>query len=77
KFLLNPSMKLLKPDHPPQRCDPKKLGEKVMFGTDFSMSLLAANYASYNAHLDAFARLGLPQQNNLCSRNPARFLFGE
>jgi len=56
---------------------PKKLPERLLFGSDFSINLLASKVNSYNAYLEAFQNSRLPHINNLCEHNPERFLFGK
>jgi len=54
-----------------------KLSERLLFGSDFSINLLASKVDSYNAYLNAFQNSGLPHIHNVCEHNPQRFLFGE
>ena len=72
--LFNPTPKP-KFDYPPPDNNPE-LYTRVLFGSDFSINLLASKVASYNAYLDAFAKAKLSHKDALCSENPARFLFG-
>ncbi len=54
-----------------------ELYKRVLYGSDFSINLLASKTNSYNEYLKCFADAGLPHANDLCEYNPERFLFGE
>ena len=53
-----------------------QLQEKVLFGSDFSINMLATQTESYNQFLEPFANAKLSNQIDLCEGNPERFLFG-
>jgi hypothetical protein len=53
-----------------------QLHERVLFGSDFSINMLATEVQSYNQYLKAFSDAKLEPQTDLCERNPERFLFG-
>jgi len=48
-----------------------------LFGSDFSINLLASDAISYNQYLNAFADAALSHKTDLCEQNPERFLFGK
>jgi hypothetical protein len=50
--------------------------ERILFGSDFSINLLATETESYNQYLKAFADTNIAHKTDLCERNPERFLFG-
>jgi len=57
--------------------DGKKLRERILFGTDFTVCLMEVD--SYNRYLDLFSRtpaLTATEKHAFCSLNPDRFLFG-
>jgi len=56
-----------------------RLQERVLYGSDFSINLLATNTKSYDENLTAFAgsALAASDKAKLSETNPARFLFGE
>ena len=53
------------------------LYKKVLYGSDFSINLLAAKTNSYNEYLGDFTNANISHKNDLCEYNPQRFLFGE
>ncbi len=53
-----------------------ELHKKVLFGSDFSINLLASKVNSYNEYLQSFSNSGLSYKNDLCEKNPEKFLFG-
>jgi predicted TIM-barrel fold metal-dependent hydrolase len=50
--------------------------ERVLFGSDFSINMLATEVVSYNQYLKAFADADIPHKTDLCEKNPEKFLFG-
>jgi predicted TIM-barrel fold metal-dependent hydrolase len=54
-----------------------QLHERIMFGSDFSINMLATEVESYNQYLKAFADVDLSHKTDLCEQNPERFLFGK
>lgn len=52
------------------------LHKRVLYGSDFSINLLASKVNSYNEYLQAFADAKLSHKIDLCERNPEKFLFG-
>ena len=54
-----------------------QLHEKVLYGSDFSINMLASNVESYNQYLEAFVKSNLTYKTNLCEFNPKKFLFGK
>jgi predicted TIM-barrel fold metal-dependent hydrolase len=54
-----------------------QLHERVMFGSDFSINMLATDCESYNQFLKAFADANISHKRDLCENNPERFLFGK
>ena len=53
-----------------------ELYKKILFGSDFSINLLASKVNSYNEYLKAFQVSKLSHKDYLCEFNPERFLFG-
>ena len=53
-----------------------ELYKKILFGSDFSINLLASKVNSYNEYLKAFQVAKLSYKDYLCEFNPERFLFG-
>jgi hypothetical protein len=53
-----------------------QLHERVLFGSDFSINMLASEVQSYNQYLKAFSDAELTHQVDLCEHNPEKFLFG-
>lgn len=53
------------------------LGNKMLFGSDFSINLLASSVYSYNQYLQAFIDAGIDAKEKLCTHNTEKFLFGE
>ena len=53
-----------------------QLHERILFGSDFSINMLATEVESYNQYLKAFVDADLAYKTNLCEQNPERFLFG-
>jgi len=53
-----------------------QLHERILFGSDFSINLLASDAISYNQYLNAFADTALSHKTDICEQNPERFLFG-
>jgi predicted TIM-barrel fold metal-dependent hydrolase len=51
--------------------------KRVMFGSDFSINMLSTDATSYNQYLKAFADTEMEHKEDLCEKNPERFLFGE
>jgi hypothetical protein len=54
-----------------------ELYQKVLYGSDFSINLLASKVNSYNEYLKAFADAKVSYKEDMCENNPARFLFGK
>ena len=54
-----------------------ELYKKMLFGSDFSINLLASKVDSYNEYLKAFSDAEVSHKEDLCEKNPERFLFGE
>ena len=52
------------------------LQNKVLFGSDFALNMLASNSNSYTDSLSKFAEAELEHQDRLCNHNSERFLFG-
>jgi uncharacterized protein YdcH (DUF465 family) len=53
-----------------------ELYKKILFGSDFSINLLASKVDSYNEYLKAFLDAKIQHKEFLCEKNPERFLFG-
>jgi len=54
-----------------------ELHKKMLYGSDFSIHLLASKVNSYNDYLKAFKDANLSHKEELCEINPKRFIFGE
>ncbi len=61
--------------HLPQMPNPE-LHKRILYGSDFSINLLASKVNSYNEYFQAFANARLSHKTDLCERNPEKFLFG-
>lgn len=56
----------------------KKLMKRILFGSDFTINLMAIE--SYNKYLEIFSHSGSfspTEKNDFCSTNPKQFLFPE
>ena len=54
-----------------------QLHEKILYGSDFALNMLASNAKSYNHYLQAFMNSNVTRKTNLCELNPKKFLFGD
>jgi hypothetical protein len=72
--LLNPDPKKKQKNAPP--VPNPELHKKILFGSDFSINLLASKVDSYNEYLKAFLDAKVTHKEYLCENNPERFLFG-
>ena len=54
-----------------------ELHKKILYGSDFSINLLASKVDSYNEYLKAFLDAKVSHKAYLCEKNPERFLFGK
>jgi len=75
EYLLGSSSKV-KMKNLPEKHNPN-LYKRVLFGSDFSINLLAAKATSYGEYLNDFIKANISHKNDLCEYNPQRFLFGE
>lgn len=56
----------------------KAVPDKILFGSDFMMSLLKIeSYSKYLSYFSETPHLSAEAKNTFCSINPARFLFGK
>jgi len=53
-----------------------ELYKKILYGSDFSINLLASKVNSYNEYLKAFIDAQVSYKNDMCENNPEKFLFG-
>ena len=71
--LFHPDPKKKKKNTPP--IPNPELHKKILFGSDFSINLLASKVDSYNEYLKAFIDAKLTHKENLCEKNVEKFLF--
>jgi len=53
-----------------------ELYKKILYGSDFSINLLASKVNSYNEYLKGFIDAKVSYKNDMCENNPEKFLFG-
>ena len=72
--LFNPGPKM-KRKFMPSKPNPE-LHKKILFGSDFSINLLASKVNSYNEYLKVFIDAEVSHKKDMCESNPEKFLFG-